>query len=155
MWHCHTAAQNRVIPCQLDQIWRMSPGNHLRFDKIFTICLYHSEMKIMKISAFLTKGVLRDSLKKFWPISALGWFFSFGPFLRACNSKDVKDMNLKFYVYNKLIKDLLKADIWGNLVFTWLSYWMSKIEKKNSCFLSFVISDPKIPSKLSNYTKHR
>ena len=41
-------------------------------------------------------------------------------------------MNLKFSVLNNLTKDLEKTDIWGNLVFTWLPYWMSKI---NFCYI--------------------
>ena len=46
-------------------------------------------------------------------------------------------MKLKFSVLNNLTKDLQKTDIWGNLVFTWPPYWMSKIEKKTLVFSDF------------------
>ena len=116
-----------VIPCQLDQ-WPSGPRSE--FDEIFTICLYHWEMKLLKIWAFLMKGVLRYGLLKFSPISALVWFLSFGPFLRACNSVGSKDgMNLKFSVLDNLTKDWQKTYI--GKIYSWLPYWLSKIKKKH------------------------
>ena len=45
------------------------------FDEIFTICLYHWEMKIRKISAFLTKKK-KENLRGFeiWSLEILTYF---------------------------------------------------------------------------------
>ena len=130
-----------------------SLGTTSEFDEIFTICLYHWEMKILKISALLTKGVLRYSLQKFWPISVSGWFLSFGPLLRAYNSVNSKGMNPNFFVLCSLTKDIQKTVIWGNLVFIWPPYWMAKNWNKHFFwFLSYF--GIQIPTKLSKYTKY-
>ena len=45
-------------------------------------------------------------------------------------------MKLKFFVIDKLTKDLQKIDIWGNIAFIWPLYWISKT-KKNFIFSYF------------------
>ena len=59
-------------------------GTVPEFDKFFTFCLYHWEMKMPKIPGFLT-----------------GVIFEIWTFLGACSSICSKGMNLKFPVLNK------------------------------------------------------
>ena len=100
-----------VIPCQLDQIWRVFFGHYLRtwwnFHHLF-VSLANENPE--NFSFFDQRGFEMSPLE-FWPILTWGWFLSFGPFLRAYNSAGSKVMNLKFSVLNNCANVLQKKDI--------------------------------------------
>ena len=105
------------------------------FDENFTICSYHWEMKILKISAFLIKGVLGYGLFRSWTILAWGWFLNFGQFSRGYNYVGSKVMNLKFSGSTTSLKACRNRYLEKLLL-----YWMSKIDKKiPHFFLIFIM----------------
>ena len=118
------------------------------------VCIIE-KWKSWKFQLFWPKGLWDMTLRNFDLFQhGGGGGFGLWPFFIAYSPGGRKAMNLTFSLLNDLTKDWQKTDICGNLCFTWLPYWMSKIQERKHFFWFLSYFSPQIPAKLSKYTKY-